>query len=46
MKPLLKVLTLAGLVLIACSALGSCKTTAATNKHEFKKELHHMERAH
>jgi hypothetical protein len=36
----------AGLILFSCPAFVSCKSSAATNKHEFKKELHKVERSH
>ncbi|HTF19863.1 MAG TPA: hypothetical protein VK658_17445 [Chryseolinea sp.] len=46
MKSTFKFWPAAGLILLLCPALVSCKSTAATNKHEFKKELHKVERSH
>lgn len=46
MKSTVTLLKIAALVLVTCSLIVGCKTTAATHKHEFKKELHRVERAH
>lgn len=46
MKSSMKFWPAAGLVIFLCPILFSCKTSAATNKHEFKKELHKVERSH
>jgi hypothetical protein len=45
MKSAHKLLALAGLLVFLSPSLLSCKASAATNKHEFKKELHKMERS-
>lgn len=45
MKSAHKLLALAGLLVFLSPSLISCKASAATNKHEFKKELHKIERS-
>jgi hypothetical protein len=45
MKTVTQSLKVALVFLAAAVIISSCKTTAATHKHEFKKELHQMERS-
>ena len=45
MKTVTQSLKVALVFLAVATIICSCKTTAATHKHEFKKELHKMERA-